>query len=216
MSFSTTTLSSAIARDDTTILAASLTGFVANGLVRVDSEIMKVVSVPSAATIPVPVLRGQEGTAQVAHPVSANVLFGATATATGTDWTQQIPGAAQSTPFGASRNRIITSYSASGAITLPPVGTDGIAVLNGTAALTMTLADPVTAQDGDKLLIVSNGKAASTVTNSSGLGANTTNSDVLTFHATQKQAVELVACAGTWQVIGCVAGAAAVNGVGLG
>ena len=67
MSTTDTTLSSAVARDDTSILVAALTSFAANDLVKIDGECMKVVSVPSAATVPVPVIRGLQGTAQVAH-----------------------------------------------------------------------------------------------------------------------------------------------------
>jgi len=214
MAFTATTLSSAIARDDTTILVASLTGFAANQLVRVDGEMMQIISVPSASTVPVPVLRGLQGTAQTAHPVSARVIVGNTATATGTDWTEA-PSWTR-TPFAGPRIRTVTSYSAAGAITLPSIGCDAVAIINGTSALAMTLADPSTAQDGDVLTVIGNGKAAHTVTSAGGLGLVGGTADVVTFSATQGQALQVMACGGAWVGLGNVAGAATVAGSGIG
>jgi hypothetical protein len=214
MSFTATTLSSAIARDDTSILVASLTGFVANQLARVDGEIMKIVSVPSAATIPVPVIRGVQGTAQTAHPVSARVIVGATATATGTDWTESPMWTHM--PMAGPRIRTVTSYSASGAIALPAIGSDAVAILNGTSVIAATLANPSTAQDGDSLIIIGNGIAAHTVTYTAGLGNVGASADVITFSASQGQGIQLIAAGGFWVMVTAVAGAASVAGAGIG
>jgi hypothetical protein len=214
MAFTATTLSSPVARDDTTILVASLTGFVANQLARVDGEMMRIVSVPTAATIPVPVLRGVQGTAQTAHPASARVIVGNTATATGTDWTEAP--AWTGTPFAGPRVRTVTSYSAAGAIALPAIGSDAVAILNGTSVLAMTLASPSTAQDGDSLIIIGNGIAAHTVTYTVGLGNVGASADVITFSASQGQGVQLIAAGGFWVMLTAVAGAASVAGVGIG
>ncbi len=194
------TLSGAISRDDTAILLSALTGLAAGQLAKIDQEVVRILSVPSAATIPVPVLRGQEGTAAVAHPASAVVVAGNTATATGTDWGQSVPGATSVTPFAAGRNRFVTSYSASGALTLPTVGADAVATLNGTAALTMTLADPTKDLDGSILIVIGNGKAAHILTMSAGigLGAGGSGVDVGTFAAGAQQAVVLMAMNGVW------------------
>jgi hypothetical protein len=214
MSFTATTASAAIARDDTTILVASLTGFVAGQLAKVDGECMRIVSVPSAATIPVPVIRGVQGTAQLAHPASARVIVGATPTATGTDWTEAPMWSG--TPFAGPRVRTVTSYSAAGAIALPAIGSDAVAILNGTSALAMTVADASTAADGDRLTIIGGGKAAHTCTVAGGLGGVGATADVITFATGQGQALEVMACGGYWVALGNVAGSASVAGSGIG
>ena len=221
MAFTLTTLSAAAGINDTTILIASLTGLSAGNLIGIDKEVVKCLSVPSAATVPVPVLRGQEGTAQSAHVISAQVKIGATGTnLVVTDWTQPVAGAPTLAILPAAFGRDIVSYSAIAAITLPRIGADMVAVLNGTSLLAMTLANPSTAQDGSRLVIVGNGKAAHTVTYTAGLGNVGATADVLTFSATIAQGIELFACGGFWVSLGmntAVAGAGAtINGVGLG
>lgn len=221
MAFTLATLSAGVGSNDTTILISSLTGLAAGNLIGIDKEVFKVISVPSAATVPVPVLRGQEGTAQVAHPISAQVKIGATPTnLVQGDWTQPAAGAPSSAVLGGAPSRDVKSYSVAGAITLPSIGNDMIAILNGTTLLAMTLANPSTAQDGSRLVIAGNGKAAHTVTYTAGLGNVGATADVLTFSATQAQSIELFACGGFWLGMGmntAVAGAGAtINGVGLG
>lgn len=222
MAFTLTTLSAACAASDTTVLLASLSGVSVGSLIGIDNEIMKVVApLPSAATVPVFVLRGQDGSPQVAHPISAQVKIGATQTNLVTaDWTQAAAGAPSVAPFPAAFPRQFASYSASGAITLPNIGCDMVAVLNGTGALAMTLANPTTEQDGSRLIVAGNGKAAHTVTYAAGLGNVGATADVITFAAAQAQSIELFAVGGFWVGMGmntAVAGAGAtINGVGLG
>lgn len=217
MAFTATTLSAAVGVNDTTILVASLTGFAAGYYVRIDGELMKVVSVPSAATIPVPVLRGQDGTAQRAHASSAAVIVGAGPSASGSDWQQAPAGAAQLTtiPTVPAINRL--SFAASGAITLPSVGAPiTIVHLLGTNALAMTLATPSAAQDGDILIVVANGKAAHTLTVSGGIGAGGASFDVGTFSASLQGGCILIAAGGVWTMVGNgVAGATAATGAPL-
>lgn len=212
MALSVTTLSAAVAAGDLSILIASLTGLEVGDVVIIDQEVMKVLGpLPSAATSPVSVLRGQDGTRVVAHVSGANVVHGKPS-----EFAQAAAGAAQMTAYPAVRHREKRSYSADGAIALPTPGNDMAATLIGTVALAMTVAVPGVDQDGDKLLIQSNGKAAHTVDFTGGLGANTTNSDRVTFNANQRQAIEVVASNGVWNLIGVVAGAATVAGAGLG
>jgi len=213
MSFVTPTLSAAVALNDTTVLLSALTSIVAGGLIRIDNEYMRVLSVPAAATTPVPVLRGQEGSAQVAHPISAQATFGLTPSNLGTDWTQ--PAAGQGVLGSGAPAVVYQSYSASGAITLPGPNQIMIAELNGTGALAMTVAAPTAAIRGSKLTIVGNGKAAHTVTFTTGLGAVGATADVATFKADQQQALEVIAAGVAWQPSANVAGAATIAGVGL-
>ncbi len=196
MSFLSTTLSSAVGRDDTTITVAAITSFAAGMLAKIDGEIVKVVSVPSSASTPVPVIRGIQG-AQLAHASGALVIVGATATATGTDWPEAAP--AGFNPFAGPRIRTPASYSAAGAIALPPNGqTDVVAIINGTSALAMTLAVPTADLDGCILVVIGNGKAAHTLTVAGGMGAGGTGVDVGTFAAGAQQAVVLMACNAVW------------------
>lgn len=217
MAFTATTLSGAVGVNDTSVLLASITSLVAGNYIKIDNEVMKVVSVPAAATTPVPVIRGQEGTAQVAHATTVQVVFGAGPSNLGAgDFPQAAAGAASivTAPVG-SRNRVITNYAATGAITLPPPGSDAMAILDGTTILAMTLANPLLANDGDVLTIVGNGKAAHTVTYTAGLGNVGASADVGTFSATQAQALILVAANGFWVGPGIVSGAATIVGVGF-
>ena len=207
MALTTTTLSSAVAVTDNSIVVASATGAAAGTLARIDDELFQIAqSYVSGTTIPV--LRGRDGSATAAHKASANVVFFLASDQSGAS-------AQTNVQYPSQKPRRIVSYSAAGAIALPAPGEDMIAVINGTGALAMTLAVPTKDLDGCVLWFAPNGKAAHTVTASGGFGANTTNSDVLTFHATQVTCVQAMAMNGVWQLIGFVAGAATVAGAGL-
>lgn len=206
MAFATTTLSSAVAVSDRSIVVASATSVAAGRFLRVDGETMQVTKDYVSGTT-VGVLRGLDGTVTAAHATSANVTHG-----TAADFAAAPAGVPLAVTNPAQPAFPVFSYSTSGA--LSPV--QGIHILNGTGALTMTIVSPTKDQDGQIMLCVSNGKAAHTVTyTTTGFGANTTNSDVLTFHATQQQAAMWVAANGIWCLVGQVVGAASVAGVGL-
>lgn len=207
--------------NDQTALVSSLTGIVIGNWFQIDGEEMKVLGpLPAAATSPVAVLRGQNGSFNQAHPVSAQVkvMAGPTNLVAG-DYGTPAPA---SLGLGVPALKVVErrSYSAAGAITLPSLGNDMIAEINGTGALAMTLANPSIGQDGSKLLISANGKAAHTVTYTAGMGNVGATADVITFAAAQAQSIELIASGGFWQFSGfntAVAGAGAtINGAGLG
>ena len=181
MATTDTTLSAAVARDDTTILVASLTNFAANDLAKIDGEVMKIVSVPSAATIPVPVIRGIQGTAQVAHVSGARVIRGATPTAAGSDWGDPPVGTVAA--FAGPRAYTKTSLSATGTLTLPKPGEELLVTLNGTTVINLTVPVPTEDMDGTMLWIASNGAAAHTVTFTGGLSGASTSYDVITVNA---------------------------------
>lgn len=191
MALTTTTLSAAVAITDNSIVVASATGFVAGMIITVDSEVMKVGQSYSSGTT-IPVLRGRDGTANVAHAKSANVNvelasdLGGPAAQTSTQWPQ------------AGRSRRMLSYSAAGAITLPNQGEDMTAVIIGTSALAMTLAAPTKDLDNCFLYIVSNGKGAHTVTISAGVGGGGSTMDVGTYNTTEQTGCALMAMNGAW------------------
>ncbi len=75
MALTNTTLSSAVAVGDSSIVVASATGFAADRIVRSDQEFMVVQKSYSSGTT-IPVRRGLNGTVVVAHVTSANVVMG--------------------------------------------------------------------------------------------------------------------------------------------
>lgn len=186
-----TTLSAAVAAGDTSIVVASATGFVAGYYIRIDQEILRVGQGYVSGTT-IPVTRGQDGTANQAHVITAGVVVGI-----GSDWTAPAPQTAVNYPI-AGRGVQITSYTTAGAITLPTDGSDVRALLNSTVALAMTLAIPTVDLDGTKLDIVGNGKAAHTVTVAGGIGAGSTGYTVLTFDTNAQCCVSFIAANAVW------------------
>src|SRR3954470_20566078 len=75
MALATTTLSSAVAQIDKSIVVASATSLSAGRLILIDQEMMQVAQDYVSGTT-VNVLRGREGSAQVAHKVTAAVNHG--------------------------------------------------------------------------------------------------------------------------------------------
>lgn len=197
MALTETTLSSACAAGDKSIVVASATGFSAGYQVRIDQEICQVSKAYVSGTT-IPLLRAQGGTFGQAHPVTAAVQVGSPSD---TDWGAVSPQTANQFPI-AGRARVQQSYSASGAITLPDPGSDGFAILNAvsTTVLAMTLAAPTRAMDGTSLIIASrNGTGAHTITVSGGMNGAGSGYDVFTFPAGPVM-IELVALDLFWYV----------------
>jgi hypothetical protein len=90
-----------------------------------------------------------------------------------------------------------TSYSAAGAVSFGAAQWT-TAVINGTDALAMTLANPDSSQDGIILCILGNGKAAHTVTYTAGLGDAGSGYDVGTFDGSGQCSMLLVAANSIW------------------
>lgn len=190
-----TTLSAACAASDTSIVVASATGFAPNYLVRIGDEMMHVTSAYVSGTT-IPVVRGQEGTAVVAHAVTTGVVCGIAS-----DW-YTLAGAQTAIQYPlAGKTRRITTYGAAGAITLPTPGTDEVAVINGTSALAMTLAAPTKDLDGTILFIIGDGKAAHTVTAAGGFGLGSTGYTVGTFDTNAACSMMLMAMNASWTLL---------------
>lgn len=197
MALSETTLGAACTAGASKITVASATGIAAGVHVVIDGEQMKVTKAYVLASTTVPVLRGQGGTAAVAHPSGARVTH-----SVASDFADVAPGGATSyQPYG--RPRQVLSYSAAGAITLPVAGADMLAILNGTNALAMTLAHPTKDMDGCEVIIVGNGKAAHTVTlPTGGIGNAGAGYTVLTFASGAQNGIRLIACNEFWSALG--------------
>lgn len=192
-----TTLASACSLNATKIVVASATSFAAGVRVKIDQEEMVVAGGYSNTNdgVNVDVIRAQGGTVAQAHVSGANVIHGV-----GSDWADPDPQLAVTTPI-AGRARTLTSYGASGAISLPTAGNDAVAVLNGTGALAMTLANPGKALDGSLLFIVANGKAAHTVTPATAIGDGGSNLDLWTFAAGGRNSMLLMAINEIWVIV---------------
>lgn len=191
MALTTTTNSAAIAADDNSITVASATGFAAGKLLWVNGERMKVAKNYSTGTT-IPVTRGLDGTYRQAHSVTSNVSVG-----DASDFSGAAPQQHMAYPIAA-RARERKAYTASGAITLPTPGNDMVALLNGTSALAMTLANPTKDMDGDKLYVIGNGKAAHTITYTAGLGNGGSGLDVGTFDTGAQCCEVFMAANGIW------------------
>ena len=162
MALAETTLSSAVTVNADEIVVASATSIVAGRIILVDQEMMQVTqSYVSGTTIPV--LRGRDGTANSAHVATAQVIHGDAA-----DF--GAPSAGTEVQYPTVRPTLVQSISATGTLTLPPVGCDLRVILNGTGAITLTIPVPSKAHDGTMLVIVSNGAAAHVPTFTGGLG----------------------------------------------
>lgn len=201
-----TTTSAAVAAGDSVVNLTSATSVTAGRLILVDNEFMQVQSSYTSGTA-VPVLRGRNGSAALAHVSGATAVHGDAA-----DFAN--PPAQSDTSVNAPLNRVRfkTSYAAAGAIALPSPGTDAIAEIIGTNALAMTLANPAVDNDGDLLMIVANGKAAHTVTITSGIGNGGSSFDVGTFSASLQTGCILMAMNGYWVLVGNgIAGATAAT-----
>jgi len=196
--------------NDNSIVVASATSVASGRLIRIDEEWMEVAKNYSEGTT-VPVLRGQQGSATLAHVSSANVVHGLAS-----DFSAPPAGTSLGVTLPAARARRVTSYSAAGAIAFPGAGEDMVAVIIGTSALAMTIANPTKDIDGSILVVIANGKAAHTLTYTAGLGNGGSAYDVGTFSATLAGGCQLMACNGFWVLIGNgIATATAATGAPL-
>lgn len=191
-----TTLAAAVAVGDSQVTVALATGLAAGRLLSVENEWMQVQQ-SYVSGVTVPVLRGRNGSATLAHVTGATLVHGDAA-----DFANPPAQSAASVNAPLNRVRVRTSYAAAGAIAIPQPGTDGIAEIIGTGALAMTLANPAVDNDGDVLIVIANGKAAHTLTYAAGLGNGGSGFDVATFSATLAGGCTLMAMNGFWVQIG--------------
>src|SRR5262245_9198242 len=99
MALTNTTLAAACGRDDTTIRVTSASGFSDKNLIRIDNEFMAQAGSPStSAPTVIPVRRGLEGSAQLAHGLLADVVTG-----TAAEFPPPAPGQIVSLPPGDQR-----------------------------------------------------------------------------------------------------------------
>ena len=194
MALTNTTLAAACGRDDTTIRVTSATGFADKQLIRIDVEVMAQAGTPTTTSPTViPVRRGLEGTAQLAHGILANVATGLT-----TDFPNPPPGQVTALAPGAGR-RTIGADTTIATADLPAGET--VYVITKASAAAITLGNPSKAQDGLRVTFRSATAAAHVITYTAGIYGDTTSSDVLTFAAKNGASVTLEANGGGWGAI---------------
>ena len=213
MTLQNTTLSSACAANDNTILLAATTNLGPGMYLECEGEWMQTTKgfvAGTAATVPVPVQRALEGTAAIAHPTSAVVTIYVLPS--------DIPNPAPGTCVQRPPERVfISSLSASGAFT-PQAGNQPEELrLNGTTIIAVTLTSPLQSQNGKTVTVKGNGIAAHTVTyTTTGFGNVGATADVITFSGTQIQSFVFEASGGFWLLKGPLATATAnVSGPSL-
>lgn len=161
-----------------------------NKVVRVDGEWMRITDDSASPTLGV--TRGEFGTVAVAHNSLAAAAYGLTS---------DMQAVNSSLVFGGG----ITSYSVSGAITIPALPPGGIYTIYLTKAgvAAMTLAAPPLDIDGALLTITSNTANAHTITATSLFndGASGAPHTTATYAAFAGATVTLEAAKGLWNVI---------------
>lgn len=204
MAITGTTVSAAVGVNDNSITVASATGVAADNYVRVDQELMRVTKAYVSGSLTVPVLRGQDGTVTATHPASALAVTFLASDEPG-------PTATTVTQFPNVRGTVMASYSASGAIALPPPGSDLRVELNGTGALAMTIVVPTKDMNGTTVLIYGNGKAAHTITPAGQVGAGGAGYAKYTFAAGANNCIGLIASNALWLPFPSLTGGTATN-----
>jgi hypothetical protein len=187
-----------------TIPVVSATSVAADRLVVVGDEIMTVAKGYVTASLLVPVIRGQQGTAVKAHVLGENVTHGLPS-----DFSAIAIPATVQMPY--IRPVLCVQYTAAGAIALPLQGCDARANIVGSTARAMTLASPTKDLDFSRLTITSSGGAdgtvaAHTVTVTAGFGGAGSGYTVLTFDANGANGVDLQAQNGKWVVLSLMDG----------
>lgn len=188
MALVTTTISAAVGANDLVIPVTSATGMSAGNFLKIDNEMMQIVSV-SGTSISVR-SRGDQGSAAVAHNILALCTSGLLSDLAGNPFSQA--------PNVDAQLKNIVTYSVSGAIAIP--NQNSIIVLDKAGVAAMTLAGPAADQDGLEVTILSATAQAHTVTYTAGFYGDTTSSDVATFAAKAGASMTIIARGGTWGV----------------
>lgn len=189
MALVNTTLAAAAGVNDTTVSVTSATGFAVGQLIRVDNEWMAASATPAGTVVPV--RRGLEGSAQIAHGILANVTTGLAG-----DWPASPAGAA--VPVAPTPGRISIGATPTTLTTASLPTGDTTYVITLGSACAITLEAPSKAQDGLKLTFRSASAFAHTVTYAAGFLGGTTASDIATFAASVGASFTIEANGGTW------------------
>ena len=194
MALTQTTLAAAVGVNDSTIKVTATTGFAVGNLIRVDNEVMAQTAAASGTSIPV--RRGLEGSAQVAHGILSAVATGLT-----TDLPNPSPGLIVAVKAGDPARVTLGADATLGAADLNIAGTTYV-IAKATAAA-ITLGAPTVAQDGLTLVFISATAAAHVIT-ATGLfddGVTGGSKNAATFAAFIGATIVIQANRGKWAVV---------------
>jgi len=193
MALAQTTATAAIGLSDTTIPVASSTGFLVGNIVRMDSELSYIVSVPSTTSIVVR-MRGSEGSAATTHQVLTNVVTGLASDfpVLGASAVNQLP------PWDAD----IVTIGANVAIIAVPVRDTIYVITKATALSATTIAAPSTAANGRRVTFTSTAAVAHVITGASLFNNGITGGPwtTATFAAFVGAGFSAVAVNGVWMI----------------
>lgn len=194
MAITLTTLSGDKALNDLVITVASATGALVKNMIQIDNEFYTQTGDAVGTTLPV--RGGEQGSAQVAHNKGAVVQMGLAS-----DFSVAPPGSATIQPV--SPNWGVVTYTVAGAMAIPTTKQNLYVKLSAGSGITMTLADPTAAQEGQELLIQAEAAQAYIVTNAAGSGFNSAggSGDVGTFGGAIGDNLHIKAVGTKWNVI---------------
>ena len=190
MALTSTTLAAAAGANDTQIRVTSATGFAVGQVIRVDNEWMAQTAAANGTFIPV--RRGLDGSAQVAHGILADV-----ATGLNTDLPNPPIGGFVLAPQQPHR----ITLGADTTLSATDITQNTTYVITKATAAAITLGAPSKAQDGLQVTFRSATAAAHTVTYAAGILGDAGSSDIGTFAAKVGAMVVLEANAGTWGAV---------------
>jgi hypothetical protein len=191
MALATTTLSTAVAVGDKSVVIASATSMAVGRYLLIGDEWMQATKGYVTASTTVPVARGLNGSVQQAHVITSNVTHGEPV-----DFSTPPAQGVVAQPY--MRATRIVSITATSTLTLPKVGEDLRVLLNGTSVITLTIPVPTKDLDGCELSIIPNGAAAHVLTFTGGLSGAGASYDVVTINATAPAPIKVVAANGLW------------------
>lgn len=195
MALASTTLAAAIGASDGFLTVAAATSVASGRLMVIDQEVLRVGNGYVSGSTTVPVVRGQNGTAAVAHVITATIVHGLTS-----DF--PAPGFGATMMYSGTPVWERVSYTgATNTMVLPKAGVNLHVILNGTTADTLTIPVPTADLTGCRLLISSNGVAQHVLTFTGGLSGAGGSYDVVTINATAPASFEFVAVNALWQAI---------------
>lgn len=209
MALANTTLGAACTATDKQLTVASATSILAGLYATCDGEVFQVTKGYTVGSTTVPVVRGLEGTVQIAHPSGAQIQF----YRLGSDVPE--PGGALDTiaPL-AGRGRYVRSITASQEFAPRSDAQDELILLNGTSVIALTLINPLQSMTGKVVTFAGNGIAAHTITYTTvGFGNVGATADLVTFGTTQANTFQMIAVGGFWLILGGF-GTATINVTG--
>ncbi len=199
MALASTTLSGAKAINQTALAVTTTTGMVRGKMVRVDNEFFRMTADASGTNVPV--LCGQEGSAQTTHVAGAVVQWGDPS-----DFATSPAGTATPVPVAPVVVHQTVTTATGGTIVLPNSSQGVFLTVLGTVTTAQTLTDPTYAQEGQEVTIQAGAAHAYIVqaVDSVGVASDISFSgdqDIATFGGAIGDDFKIKAVNGAWQVI---------------